>query len=109
MHYYLWSTKILIVLDWPQILLITVHKPIFYPAKAIPEMAASRLQRRAIILLRYNYKVKYQASNKHRNAVALSRLPLDTDEGSSDEASDMSCLLEQQQLNSLPIKATDIQ
>ena len=34
---------------------------------------------------------------------------LDTDEGSRDEAPDTICLLEQQQLNQLPIKATDIQ
>ena len=92
--------------------LITDHKPllsIFNPAKGIPEMIASRLQRWAITLSSYNYEVKYQASNKHGNADALSRLPLDTDEGSNDEVTDTVCLLEQQQLSDLLIKAADIQ
>ena len=91
--------------------LITDHKPllsIFHPAKGIPEMVASRLQRWAITLSSYNYEVKYQVSSKHGNADALSRLPLQTDEGYKDEALDTVCLLEQQQLNDLPIKATDI-
>ena len=77
--------------------LITDHKPllsIFNPAKGIPEMIASRLQRWAITLSSYNYEVKYQASNKHGNADALSRLPLDTDEGAIDEVTDTVCLLE---------------
>ena len=55
--------------------LITDHKPllsIFNPAKGIPEMIASRLQRWAITLSSYNYEVKYQASNKHGNADTLS-------------------------------------
>ena len=45
--------------------LITDHKPlvtIFHPNKGIPEMAASRLQRWAIILSSYDYEVKYQPS-----------------------------------------------
>ena len=102
------------ILDWSKILfnIITDHKPllsIFHPAKGVPEMVASRLQRWAITLSSYNYEVKFQNSEKHGNADALSRLPLDTDEGSRDEAPDTICLLEQQQLNQLPIKATDIQ
>ena len=57
----------------------------------------------------YNYKVKYQASDKHGNADAFSRLLLDTYDGGSDEIHDTVCLLEQQQLSNLPIKPTDIQ
>ena len=72
-------------------------------------MVASWLQRWAITLPSYNYEVKYQASDKHGNADALSRLLLDTDKGGNDEAHDIVCLLEQQQLNNLPIKAADIQ
>ena len=62
--------------------LITDHKPlltIFHPAKWIPEMAASRLQLWAIILSAYNYEVKYQPSDKHGNADALSHLPPGSD------------------------------
>ena len=92
--------------------LITDHKPlltIFHPAKGIPEMAASRLQRWAIILSAYNYEVKYQPSDKHGNADALSRLPLDSDNLPIDDYEDTVCLLEQQQLTHLPIKVIDIQ
>ena len=92
--------------------LITDHKPlltIFHPAKGIPEMAASRLQRRAIILSAYNYEVKYQPSDKHGNADALSRLPLDSDNLPIDDYEDTVCLLEQQQLTHLPIKVVNIQ
>ena len=92
--------------------LITDHKPlltIFHPAKGIPKTAASRLQRWAIVLSAYNYEVKCQPSEKHGNADALSRLPLDKDEDCVDDPDDTMCLLEQQQLNHLPIKATDIQ
>ena len=39
-------------------------------------MAASRLQRWAIILSSYDYDVKYQPSILHGNADGLSRLPL---------------------------------
>ena len=92
--------------------LITNHKPlltIFHPAKGIPEMAASRLQWWAIILSAYNYEVKYQSSDKHGNADALSRLPLDSDNLPIDDYEDTVCLLEQQQLTHLPIKVIDIQ
>ena len=92
--------------------LITDHKPlltIFHPAKGIPETAASRLQCWAIVLSAYNYEVKYQPSEKHGNADTLSRLPLDKDEDCVDDPDDTVCLLEQQQLHHLPIKATDIQ
>ena len=71
--------------------LITDHKllpSIFNLTKGIPEMIVSHLQRWAITMLSYNYEVKYQASNKHGNADALSRLPLDTDEGSIDKVTD---------------------
>lgn len=40
----------------------------------IPIMAASRLQRRAVLLSGYNFDIKYIASHKN-SADALSRLP----------------------------------
>ena len=83
----------------PSIYLLTpLHKPlitIFHPAKEIPEMAVSKLQRWAITLSAYNYEVKYQPSDKHGNADALSRLPLDSDNLSIDNYEDTVCLLEQ--------------
>ena len=63
--------------------LITDHKPlltIFHPAKGIPETAASRLQRWAIILSAYDFVVQYKPTTKHGNADGLSRLPLNITE-----------------------------
>ena len=50
-----------------QFYLITDHKPllsIFHPAKGVPEMVASHLQRWAITLSSYNYEVNFQKSEK---------------------------------------------
>ena len=53
--------------------------------------------------------VKYQLLDKYGNADALSYLSLDSDNLPIDEYEDTICLLEQQQLTHLPIKAVDIQ
>ncbi|KRT85166.1 hypothetical protein AMK59_2611, partial [Oryctes borbonicus] len=58
--------------------LITDHKPLVHllgPKKGIPIMAANRLQRWAVILSGYNYKIKYVES-KRNGADGLSRIPL---------------------------------
>ena len=91
--------------------LLTDHKPlltVFHPEKGIPEMISSRLQRWAIILSAYTYEVKHKPSEQHGNADGLSRLPLEFDTEWTDESEDTVCLLEQQQLSQLPIKASDI-
>ena len=57
----------------------TDHKPlvtIFGPKKGIPPMAASRLQRYALFLSGFRYKIKYVKS-KDNIADALSRLPIE--------------------------------
>ena len=59
--------------------LVTDHKPLLVilgPTKGIPSLAASRLQRWAVLLSAYSYKIEYKSSEKHENADALSRLPL---------------------------------
>ena len=93
--------------------LITDHKPlltIFHPTKGIPETAASRLQRWAIILSAYDYVVQYKPTAKHGNADGLSRLPLDvTEQSEESEDADVVCAIEEQQLDCLPIQACDIQ
>ena len=90
----------------------TDHKPllsIFHPQKGIPEVAASRLQRWAITLSAYDYEVRYQPSAQHGNADALSRLPLDHDEAlESDEEEEIVCVIEEQQLDKLPLRGKDI-
>ena len=62
-----------------QFALETDHKPLeslFNVKKAIPVMAAARIQRWALTLAAYNYTIKYKPGKEHCNADALSRLPL---------------------------------
>lgn len=49
--------------------LLSEDKPILF-------VAAARIQRRALILSAYAYKIKYRQSNLHGNANACNRLPL---------------------------------
>ena len=56
----------------------------------------------------YTYEVKHKPSEQHGNADGLSRLPLEFDTEWNDETEDTVCVLEQQQLNQLPIKPSDI-
>ncbi|XP_055906656.1 uncharacterized protein K02A2.6-like [Eupeodes corollae] len=63
--------------------LLTDHKPLttlFNPNKKLPEMTLQRLQRWAILLMGYNYTIKYRPTAKHANADSLSRLPVGPDE-----------------------------
>ena len=62
--------------------LLTDHKPLittFSPEKGIPTLVASRLQRWAIILSAYSYKIEYKPTKEHGNADSLSRLPIGPD------------------------------
>lgn len=57
--------------------LLTDHQPLtllFGSKKAIPAVAASRIQRWAIQLSAYQYDIKYRRSKQNENADALSRL-----------------------------------
>ncbi|XP_055844677.1 uncharacterized protein K02A2.6-like isoform X2 [Episyrphus balteatus] len=58
--------------------LFTDHKPlisIFHPHHRLPVMTVQRLQRWAIILMAYDYMIRYKPTEKHGNADCLSRLP----------------------------------
>jgi len=69
-HYYLYGRSFTLITD---------HKPllsIFGEKSKLPTMVAARLQRYAIVLSAYTYKIEYRPSDKHGNADALSRLPL---------------------------------
>ena len=60
-------------------MLYTDHKPltsILNPKKGIPPLSAARLQRWALILSAYNYKIVYKSTQAHGNADGLSRLPM---------------------------------
>ena len=55
------------------------HKPLQYllgEKKGIPSMASARVQRWALTLSAYDYKVQYVPGKEHANADLLSRLPL---------------------------------
>ncbi|XP_046692710.1 uncharacterized protein K02A2.6-like [Silurus meridionalis] len=59
--------------------LLTDHRPltaIFGPHHGIPALAASRMQRWALLLSAHTYDIKYRKSELHGNADGLSRLPL---------------------------------
>ncbi|PAA81343.1 hypothetical protein BOX15_Mlig024196g4 [Macrostomum lignano] len=84
--------------------LVTDHKPlltIFGDKKDIPSIAASRLQRWAVLLSAHQYTIKFRRTEDHSNADALSRLP--------DRAKNISCdkILEVR-LEMLPITAETI-
>ena len=60
-------------------ILYTDHKPltaILGANKSIPPLAAARLQRWALLLAGYNYRIVFRPTHAHANADGLSRLPL---------------------------------
>jgi len=86
--------------------LYTDHKPlltIFPLQKGIPEIAAGRLQRWAITLSAYDYKVQLKPSTNHGNADALSRLPFDPDPDWVSEVEEIVCTVETNKLDELPV------
>ena len=90
--------------------LITDHKPvvsIFGPYTSLSSMAASCMQRWALVLSGYYYTIQYKPTAQHRNADTLSRLP---------QIPDTDALVLDQEVNAvqrvvekLPIRAADIQ
>lgn len=59
--------------------IFTDHKPLtglFSESKGIPSMASARVQRWALTLSAYQYKIVYRAGSENANADAFSRLPL---------------------------------
>ena len=72
-------------------------------------MAASRLQRWAIILSADDYTVEYEPTKSHGNSDGLSRLPIDSgQEIHTDDSEDIVCALEQGQIQLLPVQARNI-
>jgi hypothetical protein len=58
--------------------LLSDHKPLMHilsESKATPAMASARLQRWALLLGAYDYRIEYRAGTEQANADALSRLP----------------------------------
>lgn len=88
--------------------LLTDHRPlttIFSPTKAIPSMAAARMQRWALLLAAYDYDIQYRVGAHHCNADGLSRLPL---QNASQVKQDTVELLQVKHLDSLPVLCSDV-
>ena len=89
--------------------LYTDHKPlttILNPKKGIPPLSAARLQRWAVILSAYNYKIEYKSTQTHSNADGLSRLPLVVNNDKKQLAEPS--IFNVRQLENLPVTATQL-
>ncbi len=91
--------------------LITDHQPLtalFAPDRAIPSLAAARLQRWALILSSYHYTIQYRASKSHANADGLSRLPLHNKISDDKDIADEVELFHVKHFEALPVSVSDI-
>ena len=62
-----------------QFTLVTDHKllqTILGPKRGLPTLAAGRLQRWTLLLVVYQYNIKFQSTKEHSNAQGFSQLPL---------------------------------
>ena len=88
--------------------LVTDHRPltrIFGPKTGIPALAASRIQRWALILAGYQYDIQFKTSKQNANADALSRLPVGAPESAHpDETESINMML----VDDLPVTAKKI-
>ena len=89
--------------------LITDHKPlttILGPKQGVPQVAAARMQRWALMLSAYSYSIQFRPTLAHSNADGLSRLPLPADVavGNPEDPT----IFNLTQISSLPVKASDI-
>ena len=87
--------------------LITAHKPltaIFHPEKGVPSMTAARLQRYALFLAGFEYKIGYKNTTEHCHADGLSRLPIQQKE-LEEMGVDSSEVFHANQFESLPLSS----
>ena len=88
--------------------LIMDHKPfttILGPKKGVPAVAAARMQQWAILLVAYNYTIKFVSTVEHGNADVLSCLPLPEEE---DEQSSETRMCNIQHIEMLPVSSQEI-
>ena len=91
--------------------IITDHKPlttIFNPSKSLPVYALNRLQRWAMILMSFNYTIKYKSTAEHCNADCLSRLPAGNDEEFKDLDSIEIAAIHTMIWDKVPVSATKV-
>ena len=91
-------------------ILQTDHKPlttILGPTQGIPSLAAARLQRWAIQLAGYSYKIRFRPTQQHCNADGLSRLPLRDNSPVGNPPDPAICNI--CQVDALPVTSSELQ
>ena len=102
-HKYLFGRRFTLVID---------HKPlvsIFGPKKNLPTLATARMQRWAVLLLGYQYDLKFQTSQQHSNADGFSRLPRENTCEKEDALESRTVTFNLHQISSLPVTACQIE
>ncbi len=101
---YLYGSKFIIITD---------HKPLvslFSPHKRIPDNTARKMQRWALFLSDYSYRILYRSTYQHANADALSRLPQGPD--ATFDSEDIACLqldqAEEEAVSGFPVSSYQV-
>ena len=87
----------------------TDHKPlthIFHESKAVPSMASGRIQRWALMLGAYDYRIQFRQGKANANADALSRLPLPSADYQTPQPAELIHLMEH--LETTPLSGAQI-
>ena len=87
------------------------HKPLQYlfsETRPVPPMASSRIQRWALTLSAYNYRIVFKSGDSQANADAFSRLPLSESTADVPVPGDTIFMLETLRTGDSPVTATEI-
>ena len=88
--------------------LVTDHQPlckILGHNQGVPTLAAARMQRWALILSAYSYRIEYKPGSQNQCADCLSRLPAASTARDSAEKTSM---IQEMDVSMLPVSAEDI-